>query len=97
MMVVVLMVWLFGYIIAVFIVHIAVMVNVIEEPTLPNPWWWLIVIYTLAADLGMLLSSSFFLLPVRYSDVSVLVELAHLRKTDEAAFKRKLDELNKAR
>jgi hypothetical protein len=77
-------------------VHIYVMVDIARNPGLPWYWTWVVIGFTAACDLFVVLTTVLVAAPLPYWDFGPISDLAELEKADPTAYAQKIDEIAKA-
>lgn len=75
------------------VVYVAIVKDVVINPSLPSFWSWAVIVYAGACYLINLAFTAFMWLPVPYRDYSLSNELSHLAKVDPVEYKRRIDEM----
>jgi hypothetical protein len=82
-----------AFVVASFAVSITVIVEMIKNPSLPEPWSTCVVAYVLLGYLVSLLFLCFRWIPLPYRDYTLVLELSELAKTDRKAYEEKLRQI----
>lgn len=86
-------VFILAFFVAMLVVNITVIIEVIRNPSLSEPWSSFIVAYAIVGFLMSFLFLFFRWIPLPYRDYTVVMELSELQKKDKKAYEEKIREL----